>query len=148
MPEHPEATSPTGTPVVSPTSVPLYLVVGVALAAGFTAAGQILPEAYALARTLCTVLGVAIGAGLGVASPGLRRAGTTLALFLAVGLLSGCGAHLHQDYRPGPLPCAGAKGATMAWEELDTYMRQTLAQQSEYACSAGPVPLLFVPAQP
>lgn len=69
-------TSPTGTPVVSPTSVPLYLVVGVALAAGFTAAGQMLPEAYALARTLCTVLGVAIGAGLGVASPGLRRAGT------------------------------------------------------------------------
>jgi 4-hydroxybenzoate polyprenyltransferase len=65
--------SPTGEPRMRPQRVPFWLVLGVTLAAGFTAAGQMLPEHYELARVLCTVAGVAIGAGLGVASPGLRK---------------------------------------------------------------------------
>jgi hypothetical protein len=97
-------TSPTGTPVLTPTTIPAWLIVGVTLAAGFTAAGQMLPEEYRLARVICSVLGIALGAGLGIASPGLRKVGTTLALLLCVGLMStGCAT----SYRPkvtGPEP--------------------------------------------
>lgn len=82
--------SPTGTPRMSPRRVPLYLALAVGAAATLTAAGQMLPEQYALARVICTVLGVGIGAGIGIASPGLRK-GTMLVLLALPALgLAGC----------------------------------------------------------
>lgn len=65
--------SPTGTPRMKPARVPLYLAVAIAASAGFTAASQMLPESYALARVVCAILAVAISTFTGTVSPGLRR---------------------------------------------------------------------------
>ncbi len=70
----PSQVSPTGQPRLSPRKVPLFLAVAIGAAAGFTLAGQMLPEAqYPLARIVCTVLGVAVGTFAGVISPGSRK---------------------------------------------------------------------------
>jgi hypothetical protein len=151
MPEQPidfdtgSNVSPTGEPRMSPARVPMYLVLAIAAAAGFTAAGQLLPERFELARIICTILGVAIGAGLGVASPGLRRGGTLLVLF-AVGLsLQGCVPSLHQHPgpigKPGPAACYAASEARRAWlTYVEPYVRAVLEAQEAHSCQPVPVP--------
>lgn len=70
----PSQVSPTGQPRVAPRKVPALLAAALGLAAGFTLAGQMLPEAeYPLARIVCTVLGVTVGTFAGVVSPGSRK---------------------------------------------------------------------------
>lgn len=87
MNESTPAASPTGAPLIHPRYVPLVIALAVALAAGL----EVLVDELGpgLARSLCRAGQVALVAGIGAASPGLRRAGAkAVAVLLAVGALA------------------------------------------------------------
>lgn len=132
------ASSPTGTPRMHPERVPLWLVLGVGLAAGFTAAGQLLPEQYALARVICTVLGIAVGSCVGIVSPGLRSQGGKMLVLLAAGLsLTGCATFQQPPPvgQPGPVACFTAKETERAWlKYVAPAVEKGLAAQVVYSC--------------